>query len=455
VDTDQTSVFIAPVVTMDPARPHADAFAVRGDRIIAVGSIDDVRAAAPHAVEHVLAGAVLPGLIDAHLHMQRAGLKALDHLADDGDVTDYIAAMRDSFDDDGPLDPPFDDRVRGLERVQPLLHALGITGVIDPAVTPDELRGYQAAHHRGLLSMRVVAMPYLEIGSADVGDVDDVIARLDGIGLSTGFGDERLKIGPIKVYADGEALAGQALLERPWDDTATVGLQRISEAELHRLVDWCAANGWGVGTHAVGGGAVAMVTGAYAAAAVRSSDSVRRNRFQLIHAYLEPSPDSMAAAAEIGVIASLQPSIIWHNAEGLRARIGARAERANPMRSWLDAGVVVALGSDGPFFSFDPRHLMWQVVTRRVAGDGPPLSLDEAVTVADALAAYTVGAAYASAAEHERGMIRAGMLADWAQWTADPLKAPIDELRELRVVRTDVGGRTVYRAPGGAAADPK
>lgn len=118
------------------------------------------------------------------------------------------------------------------------------------------------------------------------------------------------------------------------------------------------------------------------------------------------------------------------------------------MRTWLDAGAVLALGSDGPFFSFDPRHLMWQTITRRVAGEDEPLSLDEAITIDEALAGYTTGAAYASLAEHDRGAIRVGMYADWALWSADPRKVATDDLRTLGVMRTDVGGRTVYGGAG-------
>lgn len=435
-----TIVYVAPIVTMNPAAPDAEAFAVRDGRIVAVGGVDAVRASAPDAVVTALEGVVLPGLIDAHMHMQRAGLKALDYLSDEDDVETYIARMHASFDDDGPEHPPFEDRVAAIERVQPLLHALGITGVVDPAVTIDEMRAYQEARRRGLLTMRTVAMPFLDIGSAAFPDVDAVITHLDGTGVSTGFGDDLLRLGPIKVYADGEALKGEALLENPWDDTGYTGLQRITDDEFTRLVRWCGEHGWGVGTHAVGGGAIALLARAYAGA----GEAVATGRFQAIHAYLEPSEESIRALAAIGTIASLQPSIIWHNGSGLRAKLGDRAERANPVRSWLDAGAVLALGSDGPYFAFDPRHLMWQTITRRVAGEDEPLSLDEAITIEQALVGYTTGAAYASLAENDRGAIRVGMRADWALWSADPRSIPTEDLRTVRVRRTDVGGVTVF-----------
>jgi predicted amidohydrolase YtcJ len=439
-------LFRAPIVTMDPERPEAEAFAVDRGRIVAVGTADDVARAVPDARVEDLDGVVLPGLIDAHLHMERGGLKALTYLAPGGDVDAFIQTMHDTFDeeDDWPAgtQPTLADRVRALGVVQPLLHALGITGVVDPAVTIDEMRGYQEAHRRGALTMRTVAMPYLEFGSTATPDLAAVLTHLDGTGVSTGFGDDILRVGPIKVYADGEALKGQALLETPWDDAGYTGLQRISEDDLATLVRFCAERGWGVGTHAVGAGAIAFVTRAYAAA----GEAVRDRRFQLIHAYLEPSADTMRAAAELGVIASLQPSIIWHNGVGLREKIGARAETANPVRSWLDAGATVAFGSDGPYFAFDPRHLMWQAITRRVAGSDVPLAASEAITIDEALTAYTTGAAYASLAENDRGMIRAGMYADWALWSDDPRAVPVDDLRTLRVSRTDVGGRTVFEA---------
>lgn len=430
------------VVTMTSEQPAADAFVVLGDRVRDVGRLTEVRERwAGRAREEKLDGVVTPGLIDAHMHMQRAGLKALDYLQPGEGVDRFIAAMRDSFDDDGPEHPPFDDRIRAVERVQPLLHALGITTVVDPAVTPDEMRAYQVARQRGLLTMRTVAMPYLELATGEASEIDDLIARLAGIGVATGFGDDVLSLGGIKVYLDGEALKGQAWLDRPWDASGYTGLRRLPEDQYRRLVAWCGTHGWGVGTHAVGSAAVALAVDA----ASQAGEAVPDLRFQVIHGYLETPPEAIAQAARAGVIASVQPSIIWHNGAGLRAALGERAERANPLRSWQDSGATVAFGSDGPFFAFDPRHLMWQAVTRHIAGDDRPLDPAEALTLDEAFAAYTTGAARAAFAEDDRGVIAPGACADWVLWPTDPTAVPIDELRSLPVLRTDVAGRTVYR----------
>lgn len=279
------------VVTMTPDHPEADAFVIADGRVRDVGNAAELRSRwAGRVREEELHGVVTPGLIDAHMHMQRAGLKALDYLQPEDDVERFIVAMRESFDDDGPEHPPFADRIRALERVQPLLHALGITSVVDPAVTPDELRGYQGAGRRGLLTMRTVAMPYLELANGDDTEIDDMIARLAGIGVATGFGDDMLSLGGIKVYLDGEALKGQAWLEDPWDASGYTGLRRIPEAEYRRLVAWCASQGWGVGAHAVGSAAVALAVDAAATAGTPVADL----RFQIIHGYLETPVEAMA-----------------------------------------------------------------------------------------------------------------------------------------------------------------
>lgn len=444
-------VLIARIRTMDPAQPLAEAMLVDGERILAVGDLADVRAAAPAGtLEERLDGVLLPGLIDAHAHAQRAGLKALQLTEPGTDAAGFLAAMLADGDADpdapdwlGATPPTVDDRVAAIERVQPLLHELGFTGVIDPAVTVEELEGYREAHRRGALTMRVVAMPYPELGSERAPDVDAALALLDGIDGVTGDGDDLLRLGPIKVYYDGEGMKGQALLERPWtgDDH---GVQRISAAGFARLAAACIRSGWGLGVHAVGSRAVAEVLDAFEAAG--PAEVVEPLRCQLIHAYLEPSAESMARAARLGVIASLQPSIVWNNAAGLARRLGGRMEDVGPVRAWLDAGATVALGSDAPYFPFDPRALVAMAADRRMRHLDHPVGAAQAITVLEGVEAYTLGAARASFAEDRRGALRPGMLADWVLLDVDPAECRAEEFRAARVLRTVVGGREVFRA---------
>ncbi|BCJ62065.1 amidohydrolase [Micromonospora endophytica] len=444
-------VIVGQIRTMDPARPLAEAMAVAGERILAVGTRAEVLAGAPaHATIEDLGGAtVTPGLIDTHLHMQRGGLKIIHDLgAAHHDLDLVIETMREKGFEAGwgPQPPTLADRTAALRLVQPLMHQLGFTGIIDPAATHDELRGYQESWSRGELTMRVVAMPYPDVGDFAHPEVERAIERLRGVGLRTGFGDDRLRIGGIKVYFDGEAMKGAALRRTPWPHNGSTGEQRIPTADFQRLLDFCATDGWSVGVHAVGGAGIATVLDCFAEA--DRKHRIAGRQWQIIHGYLEVEPESMALAARLGVVLAAQPSIPLRNAAGLVARLGAGAERMNPLRSWLDAGVPVVLGSDGPFFPFDPRELIWSAVTRRVRGRAEPLAPEEAITVAEAFAAYTVTAAEAAFDGDGRGRLTPGRLADWVAFDRDPLAVAPDDLLALRVLRTVVGGRTVHQASG-------
>lgn len=448
-DSRAARLIVGAIRSMDERAPSAEAMLVVGDRIVSIGSTGQVRAAAPAGTtEERFDGVILPGFIDAHAHAQRAGLKALQLLGDGADSAAFSAAMLADADADpdapdwlGDQPPRLEDRLAALRIVQPLLHAMGFTGVIDPAVTLDELAGYREAHRRGELTLRVVVMPWPQLGSPATPDVDAALRLLDGIGGATGYGDDRLRLGPIKVYYDGEGMKGQALLERPWvnDDH---GVQRLSADEFARLAAACVTRGWGLGVHAVGSRAVAEVLDGLEAAA--PAEKLAPLRCQLIHAYLEPSNASMARAARLGVVASLQPSIAWNNAAGLIDRLGDRVSSVNPMRGWLDAGATVAMGSDAPYFPFDPREIVPVAVERRMRGLAEPIGPGQGITVLEAVRAYTRGAAHAAFAEDRRGMLRVGFLADWVLLDVDPASCSADEFAAARVLRTEVGGCAVF-----------
>ncbi|SMH48773.1 Amidohydrolase family protein [Rathayibacter oskolensis] len=446
-------LLVGRVRTLDPERPEAEALLVVGERIAAVGTLDEVRHAAPDAREEPFEGVLLPGFIDAHSHAQRAGLKALQLLEPGAGAAAFSAAMLADADADpdapdwlGGTPPTPPDRRAALLRVQPLLHAMGFTGVVDPAVTLDELAAYRAAHGRGELTLRVVAMPWPELGTPAVPGVDEALALLDGIPGATGSGDDRLRLGPVKVYYDGEGMKGQALLEEPWPG-GDHGVQRIATEEFARLAAGCVARGWGLGVHAVGSRAVAEVLDALEAAGPAAV--IEPLRCQLIHAYLEPSAESRERAARLGVLASLQPSIAWSNAAGLAERLGERSADVNPMRSWLDSGAVIAMGSDAPYFPFDPRALVAMSASRRMRGASAPTGPEQALTVLEAVEAYTRGAARASFAEGRRGMLRPGFLADLVLLDVDPLRCTAEEFAAARVLRTEVGGVVVFAADDG------
>ena len=168
-------------------------------------------------------------------------------------------------------------------------------------------------------------------------------------------------------------------------------------------------------------------------------------RFSLIHAYLWPTPDNIATAKRLKVGVATQASMQYQFAPILVRRFGkGLVGRATPVRSWIDGGITVGGGSDSPVTPFPPLMGIWHAVTRHVDALGESIGKDEAISVEQALSMYTRGSAWLAFSEHERGMIRAGMLADWIALSEDPLAIDPMALRDIKVTQTAVGGAVVY-----------
>jgi predicted amidohydrolase YtcJ len=443
-------VIVGNVITMDPERPRAEAFATRDGVVVAVGSREEASAALPCApIREPDGESIVPGLIDSHLHMQWAGLKLLENFGEPGPPS--IATAMECLDTPGlhwnsETPPTLAERLAALRLIQPVLHGLGIVGVVDPAVVPAEMSGYVHSHNRGELTMRVVPMPHPDMTEG----ADAAIAQLDGIGARTGLGDETLRLGGVKVYFDGEGKNSSALRREPWpekaDDPDGRGWQRLPTEEFLKVAAWCAREGWSMGVHVVGGLGIDRVLDAWLT--VDKETPIAGLGFTLIHAYLEPTPANMELAARLGVLVAAQPAIHHRNGVGLEARLGEEARRSNPMASWLDAGVTVGGGSDGPYFSMDPRLGLWQARTREVVDGDEPHAPELALGAEAALALYTTGAAAVSLAAGRRGAIAPGQAADWVALSVDPLAADPTAVREMTALETAVAGVTVATIPG-------
>lgn len=334
------------------------------------------------------------------------------------------------------------DRRTALREIQPHFHRLGITGAAEPGLTPAELGTYQAARDDDELALRTLAMPLVDTDLP----LAELLPRLRGIGARTGIGDEWLRLGGFKVYLDGTGSFGSALLREPWPGTeGYLGNQTASTETFAALAQFCARERWSLAVHAVGGAAIDLALDAFGAADAVAPISPLR--FSLIHAYLWPSPQNMERARELGVMAAIQPGMQWRVAASLAGRFGAeRAAAASPLRSWLDAGVEVAGGSDGPDFPQAPLFGIWGARTRAAQGFEGALGPEQAIDGERALAMYTTAAARYCFAEHERGALRPGLLADWTAVSVDPVSAEPEALAAAEVLQTGIGGALVHEA---------
>lgn len=334
------------------------------------------------------------------------------------------------------------DRLRWLGGIQPEFLARGITSVVDPALTPDELLAYQAAADRDGLTVRTTAMP---LGDGEVAPAE-MMERFAAAGADLARHDDVLRIGPVKLFLDGGGSLGTALLREPWPGRDGYrGNQTTSTEGLFAYARWAAAMGRGVGVHCVGGAAIDLALEAFAAA-----DAERRIAglgFTLIHAYLWPSGENMRRARELGVLVATQAPLQWSFGPGLIRRFGAEAVgRAHPLRSWLEAGVTVGGGSDGPDMrTLAPLFAFWQMRRRTVEGRDDAIGAGEAVDAQQALALYTTGAA-AVALAPDRGRLAPGCVADLVALDVDPLSAAPEACRDGTVLATVVGGELVHDA---------
>ena len=334
------------------------------------------------------------------------------------------------------------DRLRWLAAIQTEFLARGITGVVDPALTPDELLAYQHAADEGALTVRTTAMP---LGDGEV-EPKEMMRRFAAAGVDLDRRDETLRIGPIKLFLDGGGSLGTALLREPWPGTdGYLGNQTTSTEGLRAYASWAAANGRGIGVHCVGGAAIDLALDAFAAA--DAEHPIAGLGFTLIHAYLWPSSENLAQARSLGVMVATQAPLQWKFGPGLIRRFGAdEVGRAHPFRSWLDAGVTVGGGSDGPdLVSLAPLFGFWQMRARTVEGRDDAIGSDEAVTAQQALELYTTGAA-AVALMPESGRLAPGCVADLVALDVDPLAATPEQCRDGGVLATVVGGQLVHDA---------
>jgi predicted amidohydrolase YtcJ len=333
--------------------------------------------------------------------------------------------------------PSREQRVRTLKRALAHMASLGVTSVQD--MGPDEadvvLYGELAA--AGELTTRIRAVP-AEVGLA---------SRLASGPLHSSS-TPYFRISGAKGFADGSLGSTTAYFYDPYTDAPdTRGLLADEMQPLDqmrsRLVSIDKA-GEQLCIHAIGDHAIAMVLDLFADVARTNGPRDRRPRIE--HSQ-HVAPRDFGRFARLGAIASVQPYHAIDDGKWAEKRIGPeRAKTTYPFRSFLDHQVRLAFGSDWPVAPIDPLQGVYAAVTRATLDGKRPAGWvpEQKVSVAEAIDAYTAGAAYAEFQEKEKGSITAGKLADFVLLSGDPFETPPGALRDLRVDLTVSGGRVVF-----------
>ncbi len=529
--------FVDPTASLGAGK-RAEALAIRGDRILAVGTRDEImKLKGPETKIVDLEGRfVMPGFNDAHMHLASAGLekttvnlvgvKTLDEFRDrihakaekaepgdwivgggwdetlwpvtvpptrwdvdevSGDhpvfltrVDGHIAvantralqlasitvASRDP--EGGKIDrdeagtpngilretaqevvravipkPTHDKRRQAIELALTDLASHGVTSAQDYSQWED-FQIYEELEREGKLTARISEwLPF-----------DDSIEELNRKRDSHPASDNLLHTGMLKGFMDGSLASKTAALLEPYsDDPKNSGLPQYEAAKLNAMTKERVLAGYQIGFHAIGDKGVQMALDAFAEAEkaakeakVKAADGGTDYRLRIEHAQVT-TPQQILRFKELKIIASMQPSHLLTDMAWAESRLGPkRAEHSYAWAEFLRRGVVLAFGTDYPVEPVTPFCGIYSALTRTSEDGKKSYYPEQKLNIEQTIAAYTTGAAFAEFAEKQKGKLEPGMLADFVVLDQDITATLPPKILETRVLRTVVGGKTVYEA---------
>lgn len=316
----------------------------------------------------------------------------------------------------------------------------GVTTIHDIVRSAEPVRAYQELLREGRLHVRVSLLPRViesHIGSKS----------LIELGLTTGFGDEWLRIGGVKMSIDGGITGRNACFYEPYeDDPHNCGIIRIPQDELNETVLQCHQAGLRCCVHAIGDRAFDMALDAYENAIEKSPRKDHRHRIEHMGNWLS-TPERMRRMVRSGIIAIPNISIGYYVGDAILDCVGEkRLAKAFPFRTLLRNGVIIAGGSDAPgYWPVDPLRDIGACVSRRMRW-GEVLVPEERISAAEAFAMHTTTAAYVGFEENNKGTLEVGKLADIAVLAEDPFEVPPERIKDIPVEMTIVGGEVKYQA---------
>lgn len=301
---------------------------------------------------------------------------------------------------------------------------LGVTG-IGNFEGPEVLRAFGRLRASGRLRLRVtqhIAHAFLD-------------QAIDS-GLTSGLGDEWLRVGSLKLFADGTLGSQTAWMIEPFDGSSNNrGIAVLTAERMREAARRAEAAGIATAIHAIGDRANREALGALAAAPAVAAMPHRIEHAQLVH------PDDLLQFARHGIVASMQPIHAVGDRDTADRYWGERCATAYAWRSLLESGAILAFGSDAPVESCDPLSGLYAATARHGIGDGrEPWRPEQALSVQAALHAYTVGSAQATGESAIKGTLAPGKVADFVVLSDDIVAGGAEAIARTRVIKTVVAG---------------
>ena len=350
--------------------------------------------------------------------------------------------------------PTRDQRRQAIELALADLASHGITSAQDFSDW-ENFQVYEELEHEGKLTARISEwLPF-----------DNSIDELNRKRNSHPVSDNMLHTGMLKGFMDGSLGSKTAALLEPYsDDPGNSGLPQYEAAKLNAMTRERVLAGYQIGFHAIGDKGVQLALDAFAEAEKApkegkvkaldggnsnsnpssSSSSNADHRLRVEHAQVA-TPQQILRFKELKVIASMQPNHLLTDMNWAESRLGPkRAQHSYAWADFLRNGVVLAFGTDYPVEPVTPFRGIYAAVTRMSEDGKKSYYPAEKVNIEQAIAAYTTGAAFAEFAEKQKGKLAPGMLADFVVLDRDITAVPPAKILETKVLRTVVGGKTVF-----------
>jgi predicted amidohydrolase YtcJ len=316
----------------------------------------------------------------------------------------------------------------------------GVTTVHDIVRSGEPVRAYQEIYREGRMHARVSILP--RVIESNIGS-----RSLIELGLTTGFGNDWLRVGGVKMSIDGGITGRNACFYEPYEnDPHNHGIIRIEQDELNETVQKCHDAGLRCCVHAIGDRAFDMALDAYESAIRNSPRKDHRHRIEHMGNWLSTA-ERMQRMVRSGIVAIPNIAIGYYVGDAILDCVGERRlTKAFPFRTLLKNGVIIAGGSDSPgYWPVDPLRDIAACVSRKMRW-GEVWVPEERISVAEAFAMHTTTASWVGFEEDYKGTLEVGKLADIAVLAEDPFEIEPEKIKDLKVEITIVGGEIKYQA---------